>query len=102
MGTSYLKVGKLQDAAFWFAVLKETSKDFHNDAVYNLAYIDYVQQKYDTALQGFREVQDDRKFRKLAPYYIADIYLIQEIMHRPERWQMLIWLCIRKRSMPLR
>lgn len=77
MGTSYLKVGKLQDAAFWFAVLKETSKDFHNDAVYNLAYIDYVQQKYDTALQGFREVQDDRKFQKLAPYYIADIYLIQ-------------------------
>ena len=33
MGTSYLKVGKLQDAAFWFAVLKETSKDFHNDVV---------------------------------------------------------------------
>lgn len=77
MGTSYLKVDKWQEAAFWFSVLKDSSKAYYPDAVYNLAYIDYVQQKYDSALQGFREVKDDQKFQKLAPYYIADIYLIQ-------------------------
>lgn len=77
MGTSYLKMDKWQDATFWFSVLKDSSKAYYPDAVYNLAYIDYVQQKYDSALQGFREVKDDQKFQKLAPYYIADIYLIQ-------------------------
>lgn len=76
MGTAYLKMGNLQEAAVWFNILKEVSSEYHTDAVYYLAYIDYVQKRYNEALQGFREAEATPKYAPLAPYYIADIYLI--------------------------
>lgn len=76
MGTACMKTGNLQDAALWFGILQETSSLYRNDAIYNLAYINYARGKYETALQGFLQVEHDRKYTELAPYYIADIYLI--------------------------
>lgn len=77
MGTAYLKMGNLQEAAIWFSILKEVSSEYHIDAVYHLAYIDYVQKQYDKALQGFREAGESSKYAALSPYYIADIHLIR-------------------------
>lgn len=77
LATAYQKIGNLQEASMWFSILKEVSEKYHADAVYNLAYIDYVQKRYDEALAGFREVESDEHYRKLSPYYIADIYLIK-------------------------
>lgn len=77
MATAYQKIANLQEASMWFSILKEVSEKYHADAVYNLAYIDYVQKRYDEALAGFREVESDEHYRKLSPYYIADIYLIK-------------------------
>lgn len=77
MGTAYLKMGNLQEAAVWFSILKEVSSEYHIDAVYHLAYIDYVQKQYDKALQGFRETGESSKYAALSPYYIADIYLVR-------------------------
>lgn len=77
MATAYQKIGNLQEASMWFSILKEVSEKYHADAVYNLAYIDYVQKRYDEALAGFWEVESDEHYRKLSPYYIADIYLIK-------------------------
>ena len=73
--TSCLKTGNLADAAFDFNVLKEVSADYRDDAVYNLAYIDYTQKKYKKALEGFLDAERNEKYAELAPYYIADIYL---------------------------
>lgn len=77
MGTAYLKMGNLQEAAVWFSILKEVSSEYHIDAVYHLAYIDYVQKQYDKALQGFREAGESSKYAALSPYYIADIHLVR-------------------------
>lgn len=77
MGTAYQKIGNLQEATVWFSILKEVSRKYQTDAVYHLAYIDYAQRRYDEALAGFREVESDTQYRKLSPYYIADIYLIK-------------------------
>lgn len=77
MGTAYLKVENLQEAAVWFSILKEVSSEYHIDAVYHLAYIDYVQKQYDKALQGFREAGESSKYAALSPYYIADIHLVR-------------------------
>lgn len=77
MATAYQKMGNLQESAVWFSILKEVSRKYRADAVYHLAYIDYVQKRYDEALAGFREVESDEAYRKLTPYYIADIYLIR-------------------------
>ena len=78
LATSYLKINNLSEAAFWFAILKEVSATYQADATYHLAYIAYVQKKYDEALQGFRVVQEHSTYKQLAPYYIADIYLIKQ------------------------
>ena len=67
MATAYQKIGNLQEASMWFSILKEVSEKYHADAVYNLAYIDYVQKRYDEALAGFREVESDEHYRKLSP-----------------------------------
>ena len=77
MGTAYLKMENLQEAAVWFSILKEVSSEYHIDAVYHLAYIDYVQKQYDKALQGFREAGESSKYAALSPYYIADIHLVR-------------------------
>lgn len=77
MATAYQKTGNLKEAAVWFSILKEVSSKYRNDAVYHLAYIAYVQKRYEEALDGFRKVESDEQYRKLSPYYIADIYLIR-------------------------
>lgn len=76
MGTSYLKMNRLKDAAFWFNILEATGSEYKNDAIYNLAYINYVQGKYDAALKGFLQAGQEKEYAELAPYYVADIYLI--------------------------
>lgn len=81
-----MKIGNLEEAGIWFSVLKAASSRYHDDAVYNLAYIDYVNRRYDHALNGFREVETNEAYRVLAPYYIADIYLIKEITVRQRTW----------------
>ncbi len=75
LATAYQETADLQNAALWFTILKEVSRTYAPDAVYNLAYIDYTQRKYDAALKGFREAAATDKYRELSPYYIADIYL---------------------------
>ena len=75
LGTSYLKGGALKDAALWFSVLKDVSKEYQLDAVYQLAYIDYAHERYDEALEGFRLAGANEKYAPYTPYYIADISL---------------------------
>ena len=53
LATSYLKVGNLEEAKVWFALLKDMSKTHQADAVYNLGYIDYVEGRYDASLNAF-------------------------------------------------
>lgn len=78
LATAYLKVGQLQPAAVWFQTLKESSDKYFKDASYNLAYIDYVEKRYDKALPVFLKLQDDKTYKELVPFYIADIYLIRK------------------------
>lgn len=78
LATAYLKLGKLDDAGFWFRVLKEVSPTYYMDAVYNLAYIDYVEGRYEAALAGFKESGSSPGYAALSPYYIAEINLIQK------------------------
>lgn len=77
LATAYLKVGHLEEAKVWFTLLKEVSKDYQSDAVYNLGYIDYVEGKYDKALKAFTSLQTDDEYDALVPYYIGEIYLLR-------------------------
>lgn len=77
LATSYLKEDNLREATVWFTLLKEVSAVYHDDAVYNLAYIDYVEKRYDKALKSFQSLQNDAVYAALVPYYIGEIYLLK-------------------------
>lgn len=77
LATAYLKENNLREANVWFTLLKEISSAYHDDAVYNLAYIDYVEKRYDKALNSFRSLQNDAVYSALVPYYIGEIYLLK-------------------------
>lgn len=78
LATSYLKTGNVKEAAVWFETLRSTSKRYADDCTYYISYIRYTQGRYDEALNGFLTLQQNEKYRSLAPYYIAEIYLIKK------------------------
>ena len=77
MATAYLKLGNVQEAKIWFNLLKDMSKTHASDAVFNLGYIDYTEQKYDKALDAFISLKNDKVYASLIPYYIGEIYLLR-------------------------
>lgn len=77
MATCYLKTGDLQAASVWFETLRSVSKRYEADCTYYLSYIRYHQGKYDEALEGFLQLQENEKYRELVPYYIAESYLMK-------------------------
>lgn len=78
LATAYLKTGNLGEASIWFTLLKEMSKTHRTDAVYNLGYINYVEGKYDQALEAYSSLQRDDVYDALVPYYIGEIYLLRK------------------------
>ena len=77
LATSYLKVGDLKEAKVWFTLLKEMSRAYRSDAMYNLGYIDYVEGRYDVALNAFNSLRNDDVYDALVPYYIGEIHLLR-------------------------
>ncbi len=75
--TSYLKVGRFQDAVTWFETLRLTSSKYAKDSQYYVSYIRYTQGNYDEALKGFLPLQMDDKYGELVPYYIASSYFLK-------------------------
>ena len=77
LATAYLKVGNLEEATVWFTLLKDVSKTHQADAIYNLGYIDYVEGRYDKALNAFALLKEDKEYGPLVPYYISEIHLLR-------------------------
>ena len=84
LATCYLKTGNVKEAAIWFETLRSTSRRYHADCTYYVAYIRYTQQRHDEALKGFLSLQDDAKYKNLVPYYIAEIYLLKKQYDKAE------------------
>ena len=77
LATAYLKTDNLKEAAVWFTLLGEVSKTHRSDAIYNLGYIDYVEGRYDRALEAFTSLERDDVYDALVPYYIGEIHLVR-------------------------
>ena len=72
LATCYLKTGNVKEAAIWFETLRSTSKKYAADCTYYISYIRYTQQRYDEAMTGFLSLQDNAKYKALAPYYYRE------------------------------
>ena len=85
MATAYLKQGNVQEAKIWFNLLKDMSKTHASDAVFNLGYIDYVEKRYDEALDAFLSLKNDKVYASLIPYYMGEIYLLRDDYAKAEK-----------------
>ena len=78
MGNACMQTGNLDEAAVWFRTLKAVSPKYREEAIYQLGYIDYTEKRYGSALDAFVSLQSDPNYAEIVPYYIGDIYLIQQ------------------------
>jgi len=78
MATAYLNIGNLKEAKIWFTMLGEVSKTHAADATFNLGYIDYVEKRYDQALEAFESLKNNKTYASLVPYYMGEICLLRE------------------------
>ena len=74
MGYCYFQRGDMQRAAKLFSQQIEGKSKYRSSSLYYYAHIQYMNGQYDLALKNFRELQQDCKFAKIAPSYIARIY----------------------------
>jgi TolA-binding protein len=61
-----------------FDAIRQLRGDIHYiDANYYYGYICFYQKKYNDAYSAFSIIENDPKYEKIIPYYIANIYLAQ-------------------------
>lgn len=78
LATSYLKENNVEKAKIWFTLLKSISGSHYYDALYNLAYIDYTEGRYEEAAKSFLVLKDKDRFSENSSYYLSEIYLLQK------------------------
>lgn len=75
MAVSYLKLGKVKEAAVWFDTLLNGGNSHKEDCRYYLSYISYSLHDYDKAEEGFTRLLQSQKYGALSKYYLAEINL---------------------------
>ncbi len=80
----YFKIGyanfqekHFEEARNAFHEVKDGTSEYANPALYYYSHIAYQNKNYQTALEGFLKLENDEKFSKVVPYYIAQIYYLQ-------------------------
>lgn len=77
-GYCLFELGKVEEAKVAFFQLKDKGTKFSSAAGYYYAHIHYDEENYQTALNGFLKLSDDKYFGAIVPYYIVQIYYKQE------------------------
>lgn len=78
LGYAYLQEDQQQTAAQYFYEIKDSDNKYVTPARYYYAHIAYESDKYQSALEDFRKISSDPQFGPLVPYYISQIYYLQE------------------------
>lgn len=77
-GYSYFMRKDYEKASQSFYEIKDLDTDYSGPATYYYAYIAYTQENYETALKGFKKLENDDNFKAIVPYYILQILYGQE------------------------
>ena len=78
MGHSYFNVKEYEKAKKAFYEIKDVNTRYSTQARYFYAHISYTDKNYENALQDFLKLINDENFSSVVPYYIAQIYYLQE------------------------
>ncbi len=76
-GYSYFMKKDYEAAKQAFYEIKDKKTKYTSPALYYNSHIHYKEQNYQTALNGFLLLTDDKTFGPIAPYYIVQIYYKQ-------------------------
>lgn len=77
LGYANFREDNLDAARNAFVEIKDGNSEYSKPALYYYSHIAYTNKSYQVALEGFLKLEDDEKFGKLVPYYIAQIYYLQ-------------------------
>jgi len=77
-GYCYMMTEELDLAANEFVTIKDKNHLLAKPALYYYAHINYLQDNFETALDGFRQLENDPNFNKVIPMYVSQIYYKQE------------------------
>lgn len=73
-GYCYFQTGEREKASKCFAQQVGGHSKYRNSSLYYYAHIQYMNGEYESSLKNFKELENDPKFAKIAPSYIARIY----------------------------
>jgi TolA-binding protein len=77
-GYCYLKGENRSQAKLFFGKILDTDSKYKGPATYFYAHVAYLEQDYTEALEGFEKLTQDETFGSIVPYYIVQIYYLQE------------------------
>jgi tetratricopeptide (TPR) repeat protein len=77
-GYAYYSRKNYEDARVDFYEILQTDTPYEPPATYYYSHIHYVEENYETALNGFRRIDHDPMFKSIAPYYISQILYMQK------------------------
>lgn len=76
-GYAHFQLDEFDEAASQFYEIKDTDNDFVSAARYYYGHISYQDKKYETAVQSFKQIEQDPQFGPLAPLYLTQLYYLQ-------------------------
>ena len=78
LGYSYFRSKKMEEAKKNLFQARNRQSRYTAPATYFYSHISYSEGSYETALKGFQTLSDDEMFKALIPYYITQIYFLQQ------------------------
>jgi TolA-binding protein len=76
-GYCYFMKDDNEQAKLCFYEIKDKYTKFTSPALYYYSHINYTEQNYQTALNGFLKLTNDKTFGPIVPYYVVQIYYMQ-------------------------
>ena len=77
-GYSLFKMKNFEEAQIHFDVVKKSPSVYQQPALFYYSYISYNSKFYENALEGFTTLRSDENFGQIVPYYIIQIYYLQD------------------------
>lgn len=76
-GYCYFMKDDNEQAKLCFYEIKDKNTKFTSPALYYYSHIHYTEENYQTALNGFLKLTNDKTFGPIVPYYVVQIYYMQ-------------------------
>lgn len=77
LGYAYFQLEEFSQARNNFYEVKDGSSQYAIPALYYFSHIAYINKTYQVALEGFLKLANDESFKQEAPYYVTQIYHLQ-------------------------